>query len=167
GAPDTPNHPELDVSDKPEWVRRLDWTDEKEAEVDRVHSDGARCMKSVDEGIVAILDALDHAGRLDDALVILTNDNGWCAGSHRWDQKRVAYEESARVFFLAASRRRDVISTTHVVDQLVGNVDIAPTLAEIAGTRPATPVDGVSFASLLRAPGGPVRDALLLQYWSD
>jgi len=163
-APDTPNHPERNRNDKPAWLANRVFTAVEEANADRGHADGARCMVAVDEAVAAIVAEMEAAGRLDRALFLVVNDNGWCAGSHGWPEKRVAYEESARVFAFAASKDPTLIARTHGVDAVVGNVDVAPTLAEIAGAVVPNPIDGVSFASLLRDPGAPdVRPDLLLE----
>lgn len=166
-APDTPNHPEADVSDKPSWVRGLAFTDEDEAAADRIHADGARCLASVDEAIALAIAEFERAGRLDRLLVIVTNDNGYCAGSHGWGEKRVAYEESASVTLRVASRDPRLVAASRGTDALVGLIDVAPTLYEIAGIAPPAPVDGVSFAPILRGESDGVRDDLVLEYWSD
>lgn len=164
GAPDTPNHPETDRDDKPAWLRAHEFTAADEATADAVHAASARCMVSVDEAVAAILAELEAASRLDNAILLVVNDNGWSAGSHGWPEKRVAYEESARVFAFAASRNPALVSGRRGIGHVAGNVDVAPTLAEIAGADVPFPLDGVSFASLLRDPGAPaVRPDLLLE----
>lgn len=166
-APDTPNHPEADVADKPAWVRGLAFTDEDEANADRIHADGARCLASVDEAIAGALAEFERAGRLDRLVVVLTNDNGFSAGSHQWGEKRVAYEESASVFLRVAARDPHLVAASREVGSLVGLIDVAPTICEMAGVAPRAPMDGVSFAPILRGESDSVRDDLVLEYWSD
>ncbi len=166
-APDTPNHPERNRGDKPAWLRGTVYGPEDEAEIDRLHADGARCMKSVDEAVAAIVRELGVAGRLDDALLLVVNDNGMAAGSHGWKEKRAPYEEIARVFCAAASRNPAIVSRRQKTDRLVANVDIAPTLLEVAGVPLDGALDGLSFASILRQPAPAVRSDVLLEYWAD
>ncbi len=48
-----------------------------------------RSLQAVDRAVGRILGALEDTGRLDDALVIFTSDNGLLWGEHRWLKKEV------------------------------------------------------------------------------
>jgi N-acetylglucosamine-6-sulfatase len=76
--------------------------------------------------------------------------------------KRVPYDESLRLPLIV--RWDGHAPANHISTALVGNIDIAPTLAALAGVRVPTPTDGVSFAPLVRQPSLPtVRHSLLLE----
>ena len=51
--------------------------------------------------------------------------------------------------------------------RLVGNIDLAPTVAAIMGVEPGRPVDGRSLLPLLEDPAAPWRDAIILEQWND
>ena len=65
--------------------------------LERLRRDQYRALQAVDRAVGRLVDALADTGRLDDALVILTSDNGLLWGEHRWVRKEVPYEEAIRV----------------------------------------------------------------------
>lgn len=107
-----------------------------------------RLLSAVDEGIGEILALLEKSGQLDETLVIFTSDNGYFHGDHGLGDKRAAYEESLRIPMLARYPKWIKPGTKIGADIL--NVDIAPTMLEISGGKPAEEMKGASFAPLLR-----------------
>jgi len=78
-----------------EFRRRLAQMSEKEIvrwKYQRYVKDYLRCVKSVDDGVGAILDYLDEAGLAEDTVVIYSSDQGWYLGEHGWFDKRWMYE---------------------------------------------------------------------------
>ena len=61
-----------------------------------------RCLRSIDEGVGRILEALEETKQLDNTLVVFTSDNGYFWGEHGLGDKRWAYEESIRIPLLDA-----------------------------------------------------------------
>ena len=95
---DAPSVDEADVSDKPAFVQALPLLDpETRAALDTLERDGLETMASVDRAMVALIDALDAAGRLDRTLIVFASDNGYLYGEHRLQGKGLPYEESIRV----------------------------------------------------------------------
>lgn len=104
-------------------------------------------------GMVALLDhcvrrvlaALDHAGMFDEALVIFTSDHGEMLGSHRLYGKMCLYEEAIRVPLLlklpGQLRGRRVL-------ELTDHLDLASTIADLAGLEPLRGSPGRSLRSL-------------------
>jgi N-acetylglucosamine-6-sulfatase len=128
--------------------------------------DQLRCLASVDEGVGQILAALERSGELDRTVIVYTSDNGYLMGEHGViDQKRWAYEPALRVPLLV--RFPPVIPAGTVRDQMVLNIDLAPTLLELAGVAPVVPMHGRSFASLLRDVAAPWRTAFLAEYFVE
>jgi N-acetylglucosamine-6-sulfatase len=162
-VPLAPSFDEADVSDKPAYVRDLPRiTDARRAEVTAFALDQDRTLLAVDRAIAQIVDALRATDRLRDTLIVFTSDNGISYGEHRWTKKEVPYEESIRVPMVV---RFDPIGVTKTDTHLVANIDIAPTVAALAGV--ATPsVDGRSLLPLLGPPGTdpPWRKDLLLEH---
>lgn len=122
-------------------------------------------VKSMDENIERLLTFLDEAGLATNTLVIYTSDNGFHLGEHGFYDKRDAYETSIRVPLLVRAPGLAPAGASNA--RLVQNIDLAPTLLEIAGVRPlaTTKFDGASFVPLLRgeSPAG-WRDHILYEY---
>ncbi|AHY47369.1 Sulfatase [Rubrobacter radiotolerans] len=150
--PKPPNFNEADVSDKPEWIRSLKpLTSGQVSVMEQRYRDRLRALAAVSDNIARIRAALRKSGELDNTYFIFTSDNGYHLGNHRLGPgKMTGYEEDARVPL--------AISGPSVVpgkrSQLVANIDLAPTVAELAGARLATAPDGRSLAPLLTSGSG-------------
>lgn len=146
-----PSFDERDVSDKPSYIRDTAPLDaEARSAVDRFRLDQYRTLLSVDEQVHVLIDALRDTGRLHNTLIIFTSDNGLSWGEHRWVKKEVPYEESIRV---PLAVRYDPMTATGAPQRsaaLALNIDIAPTIADVAGVPAST--DGRSLLPLLRDP---------------
>ena len=163
-APRTPSYDEKDLTGKPTEVRRLPPVSKKEAATwDALYRDRLRSLQSVDDMIGDLVDALRSAGRLDDTYFIFTSDNGFHIGQHRMPPgKNTAYVEDTHVPFVV---RGPGVPAGRTVDRLAGNVDVGPTLADLAGVKTPGFVDGRSLAPLLR-PGTPAswRQVFLVEH---
>ena len=146
--PRGPAFDEADVSDKSRVIQQTDrLTPEVVAYLGELYRGRAGSLLAVDDLIGAVRDALTERGRIDDAILVFTSDNGWLYGEHRVEHKRFPYEESIRVPLVIADFRAP--RTTEVASSLALNIDLAPTIAEWAGA--STPeVDGRSLTPLLR-----------------
>jgi arylsulfatase A-like enzyme len=147
-APRSPNYDEADVSDKPAYIRglpRLSGSDEKR--IDDEWRLRLQSMMAVDEMIGAIVDTLKILGQLEDTYLFFTSDNGYHLGNHRQLLgKGAPYEEEVRVTMIV---RGPGVPIGKTLDHLIGNTDLAPTWAEIAGAEAPDFVDGRSIVSLL------------------
>ena len=131
---------EADVSDKPAYIRRRQVIPQDA--IERWRLEVARSLYGVDRGIDAVLSAQNERDPgLGNTLVIFMSDNGRMDGSHRWMAKGVPYEESIRVPLLVSWSGL----AAGTVDHLVGNVDLAATIAEATGV----PFDAPDSISLL------------------
>ena len=152
----SPSVGERDVSDKPTWVQKLRDVDAAERAgfiEDRRH--GSETLMGVDDAIERIVDQLQDSGELERTIIVFMTDNGFAFGQHRIRGKRCQYDECIRTPFAA----RVPGAVAHDVPGLISNVDLAPTIADLAGVTPGQPVDGRSFAAALlgapwRAPAG-------------
>jgi N-acetylglucosamine-6-sulfatase len=154
-APRPPSYNEQDVSDKPQWVQKLPLlTDTQEAQLDDLYRKRIETLQSVDDLIENVVNTLQAAGKLDNTFIIFSSDNGFHLGEHRETAgKQAPYEENIRLPLIV---RGPGIAAGKTMDQLVGNVDFAPTFAQWAGATVPDFVDGRSFAPLL---GGAAPDA--------
>jgi N-acetylglucosamine-6-sulfatase len=124
-------------------------------------------MASVDEGMGQILALLERKGELDDTFIVFLGDNGYFFGEHALGpERRFAYEEGIRSPFLVRYPRR--VKARSRIDQLVICQDIAPTLIQLAGGKPAAHIQGRSLLPLL-AKQRPTdwRKSILIEYWAE
>jgi N-acetylglucosamine-6-sulfatase len=167
GGPRKPSHNEPDVSDKPRWLRRQPPLTQREIDdIDSLYADRMASLQAVDEMIERIVQTLDSTGELGHTYLLVTSDNGVHHGEHRFPGgKNSAYEEATRVGLVV---RGPGVPAGRRLTHLVGNVDLAPTIAAIAGVAIPPFVDGKSMVPLLgAAPPAPEtwRDAFLLEKW--
>jgi arylsulfatase A-like enzyme len=147
-APRGASFNEADVSDKPGKGRKLAKLGARAlADLDRIYRDRLRSLAAVDELVGALVRDLAALGALDSTYIAFTSDNGYHLGQHRLPAgKFTAYEEDVRVPLLVRGPR---VARGETRAHLVAQVDLAPTLAELAGARLETAADGRSFAPLL------------------
>jgi N-acetylglucosamine-6-sulfatase len=149
--PNFPSFNEADVSDKPSGIRNRPLL--KPARIAAIHEAYQQQLESllaVDDGVKAIVDALRAAGELDNTLLVFADDNGFFHGQHRVPSGKVlVYEPSIRVPLLM--RGPGVPKNRHL-KQLVANIDLAPTIVDVAHAKPGRVMDGKSLTPLLRNP---------------
>ena len=154
-----PSFDEADVSDKPGFLRRDPLTKAEIAKMTKDHRDRLESLLAVDEGVRAIVGKLEETGRLANTYIFFLSDNGWYAGQHRLPGgKEGYYEEAIRLPLVV---RGPGLPEGITRAELVANIDLAPTIAEIAGAAPDTSVDGRSLLPLLTN-GSAWRSAVLI-----
>ena len=142
--PVSPSFGEADVSDKPPWVRALPEPDA--AAVDASHRRSYAALLAVDDAVRGIMAAVRARGELQDTVVVYTTDNGLAFGEHRWLRKSCPYDACVRVPLMIR-----VPGVEHRTEPaIVSAVDLAPTIAELAGATTPAGLDGVSLARLLQ-----------------
>jgi arylsulfatase A-like enzyme len=136
--PATPAFNEADMGDKPASMRtRRLLTATQVSEITEVYRQRLESLLAVDEAVQRIIETLQSDGLLANALVIFTSDNGFFQGEHRVDfGKILPYEPSVKGPLLI---RGPGIAAGRRTSALVANIDLAPTIVEAAGARPAEP----------------------------
>ncbi len=125
--------------------------------------DYLRCVASVDDGVGQILDFLDSSGLNQNTIIVYTSDNGFYLGEHGWFDKRFMYEESLRVPLIIKSIKNVQQS---VNDQLVMNLDFAPTFLNYAGLAIPDSMQGQSLKPMLDGHNKKLfRDAVYYHYY--
>jgi N-acetylglucosamine-6-sulfatase len=151
---------EADISDKPFFLRRRPRMGP--AQIARIVANYRARQESllaVDDAVSDIVAALRSAGQLDNTYVMLTSDNGFMQGEHRVPTgKMLPYDPSTQVPLLI---RGPGLPQDEVSQALVGNVDLAPTILEIAGASSTKPLDGRSLLALARDPSLEPKRSLL------
>ena len=123
-----------------------------------------RVLLSVDENVGRVLDFLDKNGLRENTIVVYTSDNGFFLGEHGLYDKRLMYEPSIRVPMVIRyppKIRAASVDRTH----MVLNVDVAPTLLQLAGVPVPLGLHGRSMLPLLFGANVPWRDAFLYEYF--
>ena len=166
--PTPPSLDEADVSDKPSFIQSLKrLTDSDKADIEQFRRRQWEALLSVDRTIGQMLDALAADGRLDNTWIFFTSDNGIALGEHRIDvRKSCVYEECVRVPLVVIPPAGMTVPRTDD-DHVVGNIDLAPTVADIMGIRPGTGVDGRSLLPILRDPSADWREGIILEMVKD
>nr|MBD3621824.1 DUF4976 domain-containing protein [Sunxiuqinia sp.] len=129
----------------------------------RYMQDYLGCIASVDEGVGEVLDFLEENGLDENTIVVYTSDQGFYLGEHGWFDKRFMYEESFRTPLLIRYPKEIKPGTTF--DQLVQNLDFAPTFLDYADIEVPEAMQGESFRQLLNGQSSEWRDAVYYTYY--
>lgn len=159
----SPAFNERDVSDKPSFIR-----DEAPPlshwELRRIRIEYRKTLESlrdVDDGVRRIIGALQRTKQLENTYVIFLSDNGFFRGEHRLARaKFLPYEPAVHMPLFV---RGPGVPKNSVSGELVGNIDIAPTITELASAQPTKRLDGRSLEPFLRDPELRTRRPILLE----
>ena len=106
-----------------------------------------RCVRGVDDSVGRLVGLLDELGLADNTIVVYSSDQGFYLGDHGWYDKRWMYDESMRMPLIV--RWPGVTPPGSRCNQLVQNLDYAPTFLEAAGVKTDEPLQGRSLVPLL------------------
>ena len=165
--PAPPSFNEVDVSDKPAWMRNTpSLTPEEVDKLQLRYRQRLRSLQSVDEMVGRLVGVLRQTGELSNTYIVFTSDNGLHLGEHRINKKKwTAYEEAIHVPLLV---RGPGVPPGVSRSQMALNNDLAPTFASWASVTPPSFVDGRSLSPLLSTSPPPSwRSALLVEHWLD
>lgn len=130
----------------------------------RFLADYLACVDEIDVQTGRLLDHLDATGRGDHTVVVYTSDQGFFLGEHGWFDKRFIYEESLRMPFLV--RWPAKVEPASTCGDMVLNVDLAPTVLDLAGLDVPVAMQGRSIVPLLTATTPPDwRTSMYYRYW--
>lgn len=116
-----------------------------------------------DAFIGRVLRALEEPGKLDDTVIIHTADHGYFLGEWHLIDKRLMYEPSIRIPL--GIRYPKLIKPGSVLDEMVLNIDIAPTVLELAGIKTPAHMQGRSIVPLIRGNNAGWRKDWLYSYY--
>ena len=131
----------------------------------RYMRDYAKVVHELDVQVGRVLDYLEEKGLLDNTLVVYTSDQGFYMGEHGWFDKRFMYEESLStplVMHLPKGLER-----RGIIDEMVQNIDYAPTFLELAGVPIPADIQGVSLVPLLKGKAASKQDKQKIKHWRD
>lgn len=164
---------ENNLKNRPRWLldqrnswHGMDFALHTGQSVEAFYKRYCEALSSVDDSIGAVMEQLKKMGVYEDTLVIYMGDNGFMFGEHGLFDKRVAYETSSRVPMLMQCPA--LIKGESVVDEVVANIDIAPTVMQAMGLEKPPHMDGQSFLPLGQGETIPWRDYFLyVYYWEQ
>ena len=158
-APHYPNFDEANVSDKPEAVRDIPrLSDFQLADIDRRYRGRLESLLSVDDEVKRIFGLVRKYGDKRKTFFIFTSDNGLELGAHRIEFKDYLYQEGERVPLVIRGPGFPQGATR---DQLVSNIDLAPTIVGLTNSRPARVMDGTPLLPFAANPSVGTDRALL------
>lgn len=160
-----PSFNEADVSNKPSSISGIHLMSPQQiAGNDDFRRRQILTLISLDNNVGNIVTKLQQMGQLDNTAIFYISDNGLQWGEHRLSADKAAeYEESIRVPF--GLRYPPLIPKPYIENRLVGNIDITPTIYDLAGIPIPANLDGLSFVKLVN--GGPWRDNILIESWPE
>lgn len=121
---------------------------------------------AVDAAVGMIREALLEEGVASNTVIIFTSDNGFLCGSHGYGSKVLPYEEASRAPLIVVDPRHPSYGKGQRCRALTGNVDLAPTLLDLAGLPLPETMDGHSLRPLLDDPAAAIHDSLpLINVW--
>jgi N-acetylglucosamine-6-sulfatase len=160
-APRSPNFDEANVSDKPQQVKDIPHlSDAQLADIDRRYRGRLESLLSVDDEVKRIFGLVRKYGDKRKTFFIFTSDNGLELGSHRIEFKNFLYEEGERVPLIVRGPGFPEGATR---DQLVANIDLAPTITALTATPAARVMDGIPLLPLAKNPGDAANRDILFE----
>ncbi|CAI8313122.1 MAG: Arylsulfatase [Opitutia bacterium UBA7350] len=162
------DNPEDDLSTKPKYVR-------ESAEKNRANPTGLarlhplipnkmRTLTAVDDGVGMIFEALKDKGILNNTIVIFVGDNGYFMSEHGGlHDKRKAYEASIRIPIVMWN---PLVKQPQKIQNMVLNLDLAPSLLELAGLTVPEHMHGQSWNPLLKKDANG-RKGFLYEYYKE
>jgi choline-sulfatase len=108
-----------------------------------------RLTERVDAQVGAILQTLREVGADDNTLIVFSTDHGDGLASHRWNQKTLFYEESARVPFIVRPPKREKTAGSQSKALVNMNLDFFATAYDYAGVPFPAELEGCSLRPVL------------------
>lgn len=157
-----PSFNEADVSDK--WMPHPSLTASEIAALEGRIRTRLEMMRSVEDAVETIWDAVRARGQAANTYLLVTSDNGYLNGEHRIMMgKGVPYREATEVPLIV---RGPGIAPGSTSKRLVASHDLAPTISDLAGAQTPASVDGTSILPLLSGNTIPWRRRVLIEHWN-
>lgn len=172
--PETFADTEENYRGKPNWLKRQrnswhgaerDFYKTGYGNFDNFYQKYSEAMLAVDESVGEITKTLTDLGEIENTIIIYYSDNGYMMGEHGLIDKRVMYEESIRVPAFVYWPK--MISKPERREEMILNIDLAPTLIELAGGSIPSSMHGKSFAKIIKGEPIPWRKEFLYEYFCD
>ncbi len=141
------------------------WRWDTPAKYEKNVRDYYRLLTAADRNVGRVLDSIRRTGRGDNTVVIFLGDNGYYKGDRGFAGKWSHFEESLRVPLVIYDPREISPKKDRVCDAISLNLDIAPTLLNLAGVDIPKDYQGMSLVKLINNPDAPwPRDAFACEH---
>jgi len=163
-APRTAAFNEVNLSDKPNWVRKRKLLRSTQlSTIDQDFRKRVQSVQAVDEMIGKLQDALSLSGQLQNTYIFFSSDNGLHMGEHRLAPgKMTAYEPDIHIPLIATG---PTVPAGLRLGQVASTIDLFPTFTQLGNAVTPSIVDGHSLASLLAGKAAPGwRKAVLIEH---
>lgn len=154
----------------PEWVKQqryswhgVDYLYHSHQNIEKIVQTYCETLMAVDESVAAVMKYLKDNSLEDNTMVIYMGDNGFSWGEHGLIDKRQFYEESVKVPFLVYAP--GVFKGGKIIDKMEQNIDVAPTILEMAGLKKPDYMPGRSFIPLLKGDTANWRTKIFYEYY--
>jgi N-acetylglucosamine-6-sulfatase len=154
----------------PEWVKQqryswhgVDYMYHNHNNIDSMVQSYCETLMAVDESIASVVNYLKQNGLENNTMVIYMGDNGFSWGEHGLIDKRHFYEESVKVPFLVYAP--GMFKGGQTINKMVQNIDVAPTVLELAGLKKPSYMPGKSFMQLLKGDTTQWRNKIFYEYF--
>jgi N-acetylglucosamine-6-sulfatase len=147
-APRTPAFNEVDLSDKPNWVKKRKLLRSTQVStIDQDFRKRVQDVQSIDELIGQLQDSLRLSGQLQNTYIFFTSDNGLHMGEHRLAPgKMTAYEPDIHIPLIATG---PTVPAGVKLGEVTSTIDLLPTFTQLGGAGTPSIVDGRSLGPLL------------------
>ncbi len=169
--PPPPLHQEKYFLEQPEYVRegmnriRWHWRFDDPEKYQRMVKGYYRMITAVDEVLGDLRSALDSLDLDKNTIILFTSDNGYFLGERGLAGKWLMYENSIRVPFIILDPTRTNQGIKR--DEFILNIDIAPTILELAGIVPGPGYQGKSMVPLLEGKETAWRNEFFIEHLYD
>ena len=147
----------------PQWIKDIPPLERRfQTKIDELYRLRVQSMKGIDDLIGEVRGTLQDLGLAEDTYVIFTSDNGYHLGEFSLRAgKSTAFDTDIHVPLVvlgpgiaAGSRNQDIVM----------NIDLHPTILDLAGLAPAALVDGHSLVPMLKGQAGPARSLAIVEH---
>lgn len=145
---------EENYKDKPQWVREqrnswhgVDFMYHGEMDFDTFYRRYCETILGIDDSIGRLMQVLTDKKLTNSTVMFYMGDNGFCFGEHGLIDKRQMYEPSMRVPMMAWAP--GLLLPKIKLKDMVRNIDVAPTIMDLAGLKADPNMDGHSFVPLM------------------
>ncbi len=125
------------------------------------------CLVSVDEQLGRLLETLESKKLLDNTIIVYAGDNGYIWGEHRLYAKHYPYEESIRIPYMVRAPGRFIPQPGRRARPMILNIDLAPSLLDMAGIPIPEEMQGQSFVPIMQSLETRGRDAWVYELFRD
>lgn len=123
-----------------------------------------RLIEGLDACVGEMLAELDKRGLSGNTVVLFTSDNGHFLGEHGFFGKWLMHEESIRVPLILSGSAKIGGRKGQTCDEMALNIDIAPTVLDIARAAAPPSMQGRSLLPQVQEPTRPLRESFFYEH---